>query len=128
MGFWFLMLFFDLLIPATMLGFGTLFMKRPPKDINSVFGYRTARSMKNQATWEFAHCCAGRFWVRWGWITLAGSLVWMLLLLGKTADAVGLWGGILCGVQLVPMLAVVPVTERALKRHFDQFGRRLPEE
>ena len=30
MGFWLLMLVFDLLIPATMLGFGSLFAKKPP--------------------------------------------------------------------------------------------------
>ena len=127
MGFWLLMLLFNLLIPATMVGFGSLFVKKPPKDINAAFGYRTARSMKNHATWDFAHRCAGRFWLRWGRITLAVSVLWMLVLLGKPTDTVGLWGGILCGVQLIPMLAVIPVTERALKRSFDECGCRRPE-
>ena len=126
MGFWLLMLLFNLLIPATMVGFGSLFVKKPPKDINAVYGYRTARSMKNHAAWDFAHRCAGRFWLRWGRITLAVSVLWMLVLLGKPTDTVGLWGGILCGVQLIPMLAVIPVTERALKCSFDEFGRRRP--
>ncbi|MDX1278523.1 SdpI family protein [Oceanihabitans sediminis] len=26
----------------------------PPKKINSIYGYRTVRSMKNQNTWDFA--------------------------------------------------------------------------
>ena len=127
MGFWLLMLVFDLLIPATMLGFGSLFAKKPPKDINNISGYRTSRSTKNHNTWNFAHHCAGYFWLRWGWITLAFSVLWMLVLLGHPTDAVGLWGGILCGVQMIPMLAVIPVTERALKRSFDEFGRRRSE-
>lgn len=31
LGFWLYMLAVDLLIPATMIGFGLLFLKRPPK-------------------------------------------------------------------------------------------------
>ncbi len=32
-----------------------LWNKHPPKKINSIYGYRTIRSMKNRETWEFAH-------------------------------------------------------------------------
>ena len=55
MGFWIFMLIMDLLLPFTMIGFGRYFMKKAPKEINSVFGYRTSMSMKNKDTWEFAH-------------------------------------------------------------------------
>ena len=55
MGFWVFMLFMDLLIPFTMIGFGKLFMTKLPQDINTVFGYRTTMSMKNKDTWAFAH-------------------------------------------------------------------------
>ena len=47
MGFWIFMLVIDLLIPLTMIGFGRLFLKKIPKDINALFGYRTSMSMKN---------------------------------------------------------------------------------
>lgn len=46
MGFWIYMFIMVLLIPCSMIGFGKLFFKRPPKDINAVFGYRTNMSMK----------------------------------------------------------------------------------
>lgn len=48
MGIWFMMLGFNLLIPAIMLGAGKLFSKNSPKDINWIIGYRTTMSMKNE--------------------------------------------------------------------------------
>ena len=59
MGFWIFMLIMDLLLPFTMIGFGRYFMKKAPKEINSVFGYRTSMSMKNKDTWKFAHKYCG---------------------------------------------------------------------
>ena len=55
MGIWFMMLGFNLLIPAILLSAGKLFLKKAPKDINWIFGYRTTMSMKNEDTWAFAH-------------------------------------------------------------------------
>ena len=46
MGFWIFMLVMILLIPITMIGFGKLFLKQAPGEINAVFGYRTTMSMK----------------------------------------------------------------------------------
>ncbi|MEW6522021.1 MAG: hypothetical protein AB1445_00375 [Bacillota bacterium] len=37
----------DLVIPAVMVVFGLLFLTRPPRRINWVYGYRTSRSMKS---------------------------------------------------------------------------------
>ena len=48
MEFWIFMLIMDLLLPFTMIGSGRYFMKKAPKEINSVFGYRTSMSMKNK--------------------------------------------------------------------------------
>ncbi len=55
MGFWIFMVIMDLLIPATMLVIGQLWRKRLPKNINPIYGFRTARSMKSRDTWEYAH-------------------------------------------------------------------------
>ena len=55
MGFWIFMLVMDLLLPGVMLWFGSLFLRGVPREINPVFGYRTAMSMKNRDTWAFAH-------------------------------------------------------------------------
>ncbi len=40
MAIWYVMLFVVLLMPFTMVGFGLVFMKNPPKRINDFYGYR----------------------------------------------------------------------------------------
>ena len=122
--FWLFTLAAALLIPVCMTGLGRYFLNHPPKEINSLFGYRTTRSMRNQETWAFAHAYSGRFWYRTGRPTLALSLLWMALLFGKDVGTVGCSGVILTAIQLIPFLAVIPATERALKREFDDLGRK----
>ncbi|MBQ8816177.1 MAG: SdpI family protein [Lachnospiraceae bacterium] len=124
MGFWIFMLIMNLLIPGVMLGFGWVFLHKPPKTINYGYGYRTAMSTKSQETWDFAHQYAGRLWFQWGKWLLLSSVVIMLFLLGKDKDTIGNVGAVLCMLQLVPMLAVIGPTESALKKHFDANGRR----
>jgi len=36
----------NLMIPVIMIGVGYMMYKHPPKSINAIYGYRTARSMK----------------------------------------------------------------------------------
>ncbi|MCI9578260.1 MAG: SdpI family protein [Oscillibacter sp.] len=122
--FWLFTLAYSLLIPGSMLLLGRSFANNPPGEINGGYGYRTARSMRNRETWAFAQRYSGRFWVRAGQPVLAVSLVWMALLFGRGIAKVGYSGMILTGLQLVPFLAVIPATERALKREFDDFGEK----
>ena len=100
MGFWIFMLIMDLLIPFTMIGFGKMFLKKAPDQINYVFGYRTSMSMKNQDTWVFAHHYCGKIWYICGLILLVVSLIVLLLVIGKSNDAIGNVGGILCVFQM----------------------------
>lgn len=122
--FWAFMLAMALLIPGSMVLLGRSFAKSPPGEINGGYGYRTARSMKNRETWEFAQRYSGRFWVRAGRPLLAASLAWMALLFGRDIGMVGRSGLLLTGLQMIPFLAVIPATEQALKRNFDDFGRK----
>lgn len=116
--FWLFILATALLIPACMLCFGRQFQRNPPKTINSGYGYRSTRSMRSQEAWDFAQTYSGQFWTRSGRPTLVGSLIWMLLLFGRDIGAVGSSAVILTGIQMLPLLAVIPATERALKRKF----------
>lgn len=124
MGFWIFMFVMDLLIPVTMILIGRVFMKRPPKTINGLYGYRTTSSMKTKETWEFAHQYSGKIWYSSGWVLLIPSILGMLLVLNKDVDVIGTVGGILCLVQCIPMAGVIIPTERALQREFDQDGNR----
>ena len=123
MGFRIFTLVTALLIPAIMLGFGTLFIRQAPKEINYIFGYRTARSMKNRDTWEFAHRHIGRTWRIVGAVLLPLSVLPVLLVSGGE-DAVGNVGAIVVTVQLVPLIGSIVPTELALKRTFDENGQR----
>ena len=117
------MLILVLLMPLFMIGFGWMFMTNPPKDINTSFGYRTKRSMRNQDTWFFAHKYFGKTWFVCGIVLIPASLVLMFLVMGREADVIRTTGFIILGLQLFLMLGAILPTETALKNNFDEFGR-----
>lgn len=125
MMFWMFMMICDLLIPVCMIIIGKAFSKNPPKTINGVYGYRTARSMKNEDTWSFAQQYCGRLWCRIGVVLLPLSILAMLPLLGKDTDGVGMWGGIIALIQVIILIAAIFPVEGALKKNFDENGKRL---
>lgn len=124
MGFWIFMLLMNLMIPLMMIGFGKLFVRSAPKEINPLFGYRTAMSMKNQDTWSFAHACFGRYWFWLGIILIPVSIIPMLFVTGAKESTVGIVGGGLCTFECVCMLVPIFFVERALRQHFDRNGKR----
>lgn len=118
-GFWIFMLIMDLLIPVTMIIFGKMFLSKAPEEINFVFGYRTTRSMQNRDTWAFAHNYFGKIWFRLGMIMLPLSIIPLLAVFGRDIETIGVVGGIVCFVQLVPMAGSIIPTEIALKKTFE---------
>lgn len=124
MGFWIYMLIMDLLVPATMIGFGRYFMKKAPKEINAVFGYRTSMSMKNHDTWEFAHKYCGKIWYIGGWILVPVTVIPMAVFFGEETDMISEAGGIILGIQMVLLVGSIFPTERALRKTFDKNGKR----
>lgn len=124
MGFWIFMLVMNLLIPATMAGFGRAFLKKAPGKINYAFGYRTSMSMKNKDTWDYAHKFCGRLWYIAGLVMLPVTFIAMLFVLGKDEEAVGSFGGIICFIQMIPLVGSIIPTEIALRKHFDKNGIR----
>lgn len=124
MGFWMFMMVMNLLIPAAMIGFGKLFLKAAPKEINAIFGYRTSMSMKNRETWEFAHHYFGKLWFFLGIFLLPVTILLMLPVLGKAEDTVGFYGAFISIIQCVVMLFPIVLTERSLRKHFDKDGQR----
>ena len=123
MGFWIYCAACTLLIPCVMLFFGRRFQTKPPKSINSLYGYRTSRSMKNQQTWDYAHRLCGRIWLRTGAVLLPVSLLAMLAVLGRASGAVGTWCAMVTAVQVVVILFTLPLVERGLKQKFDREGK-----
>jgi len=124
MGFWIYMLIINLLLPLTMIGFGKYFSKTAPKNINAVFGYRTSMSMKNKDTWIFAHKYCGKIWFISGLIMLPLSVIVMMFVFGGLENVVGTVGAVLCGIQFIPILISIILTEKALNKTFDKNGIR----
>ena len=102
-GFWIFMLVMDFLLPLIMVVFGKLF-QHCPEEINSVFGYRTRRSMASQEAWNFAHHVCGKLWFRWGLVLLPVTVGLMLLVWGRDTGTVGLFGAVVMVVQLAVLL------------------------
>ena len=124
-SFWLFCMVTDLLVPVSMLWIGRKFLVNPPKTINGGYGYRTARSMRNQQTWDFAHQVCGQLWVKTGkWMVLPSALA-MLVVIGQDIDVVGIVCGVVASVQCVVMLGTICPVEQALKRNFDRFGRKI---
>lgn len=123
-GFWLFMLLVDWIIPVVMILFGRLFLRQPPKNVNSVFGYRTTMSMKNQDTWAFAHRHCGRIWLGLGILLLPLSGLALLPALHQDVQTIGTVSGIVCVVQLVLMVCSAIPVELALRAIFDTNGGR----
>ena len=124
MGFFWVLFACCLLTPVIMLLAGWMMWKHCPREINGLLGYRTARSMKNQDTWRFAHAYCGRLWWRGGWVLLLLSALGMLPFMHSSEDTLGTVCIVLClGQAALLVLSIFP-TERALGRTFDNEGQR----
>lgn len=111
-----------ILIPISMIVFGFILNKHCPKDVNSVFGYRTTMSTKNKDTWYFANTKFGKLWEVIGAVLLLICLV-VFFLIYKNAEFYNLviWiMGIQCTIMLLPIIFI----EKELNRLFDKSGKR----
>lgn len=124
LGIWIIMTIFSLLIPLTMLGFGSYFSKQAPAEINYVFGYRTRRSMQNSDTWIFAHHYCGKLWKTLGLILLSLTIISMIFVYGRSIEIISTVGGVITGLQTVVLVISIFPTENALKKTFDDNGMR----
>lgn len=124
MWFWWFMFFCDLLIPVLMILAGRMMWKHCPKEINSLLGYRTTRSMKNMDTWKFAHEYCGHLWWKIGWFMLVPSILVQLPFISSTEEKIGIASGIICTIQCIILMIAIFPTENALKKTFKEDGTR----
>ncbi len=112
----------NLIVPLLMLVFGVWMLRRPPKEINGAFGYRTRMSMKNEKTWRFAHEKCGRIWTWTGAVLLVVSVALSILLWLKGGDALTRFTTSYSMAQVVVLVLTILPVERSLKKHFDENG------
>ena len=109
-------------LPIFTIVYGNIYRKKTP-GIDGSNGYKTARSRLSRETWEFANRYAARIGRIVGWILLVLSVAAMFLF-GKGENAGGFGTGILCAQMGILVLLVTLTTESALKKNFDENGRR----
>lgn len=97
-----------------------LFNKFPPKKINTLYGYRTKRSMKNKEIWDFANTYSTKLLLNFSLLTCIIQIIfiykdphsetllmisWLVFIL---FSGLGIWR-----------------TELELNKYFDKKGNRL---
>ena len=118
MGFWIFMSIFNLLVPILMLIIGYLMKKHPPKDINGIVGYRTAKSTKSQEAWDFAQNYCGILWLKVSLPMIVIAIIVDVLTYGRARNVVGNVGFVLEMLQcLFLVITIIPV-EKQLKKKF----------
>jgi uncharacterized membrane protein len=91
---------------------GALGLRYPPKKINDFYGYRTSRSKKSQAHWDFAQKESSKYIIQSGYYCLLTCVPFILFESGKT----GIWIAIIL-TTLYPFVSIFQ-TEKALKKTF----------
>lgn len=117
------MLMFEMIIPVIMLVAGFMMYANPPKEINGFIGYRSRMSRKNINTWIFAHDFCGKLWAVIG-IVMLGIIVIAEILFGHLGIANKLINGAIIAIQLIILVVSHIPVERALRRSFDEEGKR----
>ena len=94
---------------------GWILFQYPPKKINSLYGYRTTRSMKNQEIWDYAQKKSAKEMMKVGLIM---GLFSMIDLIFKIPE---LWGvGIGLGMLIALSVGLLLKVERNLKTTFGE--------
>ncbi|MBR5280932.1 MAG: SdpI family protein [Clostridia bacterium] len=123
MGFWFIFLC-DLAIPVTLLIAGIVMWKHPPKQINGIVGYRSARSMQNMDTWKFAQAYCGKFCWKTGLALAVPTLIAHIPFYQSPEETLEVLSMILLLVQIIVVFIPVLLTERALRKTFREDGTK----
>ena len=118
MWFWAFMTITVVCIPVIMLIIARVYEKRPPRYNNLLSGYRTRRSRKSPEAWAYAHERLCFYWKKIGWGMLVAAVLCMLWFFGRDEDTVGMAGGVVSTLEVIPMFVSIGLIERDLKREF----------
>lgn len=104
---------FTTIISLSYLIIGVLLIKYPPKNINSIIGYRTKKSSKNQEMWDFAQKLSGKIFRIMGIVNFV--VVSSIILLFVNKQNVEDMFLILAYCQIAELFVVILITEIKLK-------------
>lgn len=128
MGYWLCMLVIVLIIPVLIMVFGQHFCKEgAPKNINTVFGYRTQRSIKTWESWSYAHNQLGKIWKLTGLILIPVSAGIFALTFKMNVDEISIFTILVQALQIIAIIITIVIVESKLKKNFDERGARTEE-
>lgn len=116
-----------IMLPITAVVIGTIYDYNQPKKINSFYGYRTAISMKNDATWAFANRLAASSLLYSQVVVL--MIIVFISFLGKEG-IITLFGKItsfyIIAITLSSITSLIPIVivEYALTKKFNKDGTK----
>jgi uncharacterized membrane protein len=96
----------------------------PPKKINSIYGYRTPRSIKNQSNWDFAQKLGGKFMLIFGFIIFLVQITVGYFITGYTRDqsiVLPIQGAILVLLPVIMLLVCEKQIENFEKTNIQNF-------
>ena len=106
------------LMPAIMIILGFLMWKHHPKKISYIFGYRTARSMRNLETWNYANEYAGKLWFILGLATLIPTLAIYIPFLNSNDERINIITLGAISIQAILFAGSFLFVELSLKKKF----------
>ncbi len=96
--------------------FSVLFYFFPPKKINSFYGYRTPKSMKNETIWHFANGFFSKQFLIYASISFVAAMLFAFL--SKKLS----WQPM--GIMLLSLAVSIIKTEQEINRNFDDEGKK----
>ncbi|WP_121665476.1 SdpI family protein [Mesonia aquimarina] len=94
---------------------GFIMYKFPPKEINSLYGYRTSKSMESQEKWDFSQRHSAVLLIKTGIIF---CLISLLIFFINVSNEVLIIAETL--VILIGAVLLIIITERAIKNKFEK--------
>lgn len=96
--------------------FSLIFYFFPPKKINTIYGYRTNRTMSNETIWKFANTYFIKQFLIYSAISFIAALA--LAYFGKEIT----WQPM--AIMILSLAVAVIKTEQALNKNFDDEGKK----
>lgn len=92
---------------------GIIMLKFPPKEINSLYGYRTSSAMKNKERWTFAQTYSAKEFIKLGVVLALSGLIGLFVHPNENvATVIGL------GLMILTTIVLIVRVEKAIKNKF----------
>lgn len=120
-------IFIIVFVPVVLVLAGILLWRMPPKNINSIYGFRTRLASKSIATWKFANDRCAKLLMIVGvlgllFITVVYLFTYFVLKVQYSDD---FWGITSCAVLLISLTIVFIIIQLELKAKFDDKGKLI---